>query len=130
MNHWSPILQPLPPLLEGSGDIQRKSDDFAKNSKKANNFIFSHPAALPLNDRDEQLNSILQSCWFNLLQKSSCIADTTVTVMKPGILIKKSALAFLISDNKNHTLFILNCQNYPDYSIIYLNDVTSKILLY
>ena len=36
MNHWSPILQPLPPLLEGSGDIQRKSDDFAKNSKNAN----------------------------------------------------------------------------------------------
>ena len=37
VNHWSAILQPLPPLLEGSvGDIQRKSDDFAKNSKQAN----------------------------------------------------------------------------------------------
>ena len=37
MNHWSATLQPLPPLLlEGSGDIQRKSDDFVENSKKAN----------------------------------------------------------------------------------------------
>ena len=36
MNHWSAILQPLPPLLEGSGDFQRKNDAFPKNLKKAN----------------------------------------------------------------------------------------------
>ena len=29
-------LQPLPPLLQGSGEIQRKSDNYADSSKEAN----------------------------------------------------------------------------------------------
>ena len=54
VNHWSAILQPLPPLLEGSvGDIQRKSDDFAKNSKQANVYTTANKDKVSVRKQDK-----------------------------------------------------------------------------
>ena len=54
VNHWSAILQPLPPLLEGSvGDIQRKSDDFAKNLKQANVYTTANKDKVSVRKQDK-----------------------------------------------------------------------------
>ena len=53
VNHLECNFQPLPPLLEGSGDIQQKSDDFAKNSKKANVYTTANKDKVLVRKQDE-----------------------------------------------------------------------------